>query len=983
MLKRTGWGFALLAVIIGFSIWLLNIVPVERGIDLQGGTELTYALDLSRIEGDRGTIAEDVKDTIAKRLNAYGLKEVSVSVQGVDQLVVQVPGTETQSVEHLKRQIQTAGNLMFRLVVTGSEYENPTRIQQFQEQERIYNEAQLEWVEKRRANPAFNGRRPKPPDYLVRYRVEKNEVTDRFETEPGSETVLLNRHESNVEANTWEPVEMVSGKYLSSVGSTFDDTTRGPAVAFQFKGEGAAAFADLTGNHVQEPLAIVLDDDIMQVATIQSRISGSGQLSGDYTDQDVKGIVTILRGGSLPTKPTLVSESTVGSVLGQDSIEAGLRAVLYGVAGVFLIMALYYLAGGLVANFALALNLLLIVAFVACFHQTLTLPGIAGMLLTLAMAVDANILIFERFREERKKGKPPLQSLAAAYQRAFWVIFDSNLTTIITGYVLFYMGTGPVKGFAVTLITGIFVSFFTAVFVTRLLLSFLFNWGILKDIKMFQAFETPRVPFTKYQRPFLLGSAVFILVAWILVVLRGADNYGIDFTGGARITMNLSDPIRVEDLREKIDDLALEEPALFRDYSLQTLEADASGAARRYALLTRAGARLGGLPVAEGQESPESSLPPPAPSEGDGVKAGAAAGAEVIVEPAQRVKQALKKMLEREGLLLPEPYPRTDWQRSKEPGVPAGSVALTMELNLVDSGPEMTTDGIRDGLNSTLEANELFSMSATRPDGAYKGVQVESVELVGHPDPAADVKITRYRIATSTYQPPLPAAPPGTNVPTQLQVEDAIRGYFRTVVSEPFPQVSTVGPRVASSLQADALVAVFLSMLGIVFYLSLRFEFIYGVAGIVALAHDVLIAIGMMALVDVLLPTVFPMKLNLNELAAILTIIGFSINDSIVLFDRIRENTELFARRKLTLVDIVNISINQTLARTLWTSLTTLLVTVMLLAFGGEGVRGFAFVFAVGTVAGTYSSVFVAAPVAIWLNERSLARRRTLAAETA
>jgi SecD/SecF fusion protein len=979
MLKRTGWGFTIVAAIIAFSIWLLTIVPIERGIDLQGGTELTYALDLSRIEGDRGSIAEDVKDTIAKRLNAYGLKEVSVSVQGVDQLVVQVPGTETQSVEHLKRQIQTAGNLMFRLKVTGTEYENPARIEQLREQERVYNAEQLAWVERNRADPSFNGRRPKPPDFIVRYEVEKNQVTDRFETKPNSETVLLNRHEENPETNTWEPVEMVSGRYLSSVMGSFDENSQ-PAVAFQFKGEGAAAFADLTGNHIDEPLAIVLDDDIMNVANIKSRISGSGQLSGDYTDQDVKGIVTILRGGSLPTKPILVSESTVGSVLGQDSIEAGLKAVLYGVAGVFLIMALYYLAGGLVANFALALNLLLIVAFVACFHQTLTLPGIAGMLLTLAMAVDANILIFERFREERKKGKPPVQALTAAYQRAFWVIFDSNLTTVITGYVLFYMGTGPVKGFAVTLITGIFASFFTAVFVTRLLLSFLFNSGILKDVKMFQAFDTPRVPFTQYQRPFLIGSVILVAVTWVLVVFRGADNYGIDFTGGARITMSLSKPVAEETLRQKIDELALAEPDLFRDYSLQTLEAEDSATAKKYALLTRAGSATA---TADAQEPPKTPSPRTAPSSEAGAKQGAAAEAEIIVEPAQKVKQALARMLEGEGWLLPQPYPKTDWSRLTQPGALPGSVALTMEVNLVDSSPGTTTDSIRNEINKSLDDNELLSISAARTDGAYKGVQVETVELVGHPDLSANVKITRYRITTSGYQPPLPAAALGTNVPTQIQVEDGIRTYFRTMVSEPFPQVSTVGPRVASSLQADALVAVFLSMLGIIFYLSLRFEFIYGVAGIVALVHDVMVAIGMMALVDMLLPTTFPVKLNLNELAAVLTIIGFSINDSIVLFDRIRENTALFVRRKLKLVDIVNISINQTLARTLWTSLTTLLVTVMLLAFGGEGVRGFAFVFAVGTVAGTYSSVFVAAPVAIWLNDRSLARRGTPTPEPA
>jgi protein-export membrane protein SecD len=191
----------------------------------------------------------------------------------------------------------------------------------------------------------------------------------------------------------------------------------------------------------------------------------------------VKNIVTVLRGGSLPTKPVLISETTVGSVLGQDSIQSGLRAILVGLACVMGIMAVYYRLGGLVANFALMLNLVLILVFVMVFNQTLTLPGIAGMLLTLAMAVDANILIFERYREERKKGKSVAQALTAGYDRAFWVIFDSNLTTIITGYVLFYLGSGPVKGFAITLITGLFASFFTSVFVTRIIFGALVNVG--------------------------------------------------------------------------------------------------------------------------------------------------------------------------------------------------------------------------------------------------------------------------------------------------------------------------------------------------------------------------------------------------------------------------------------------------------------------------------------------------------------------------
>jgi preprotein translocase SecF subunit len=197
-------------------------------------------------------------------------------------------------------------------------------------------------------------------------------------------------------------------------------------------------------------------------------------------------------------------------------------------------------------------------------------------------------------------------------------------------------------------------------------------------------------------------------------------------------------------------------------------------------------------------------------------------------------------------------------------------------------------------------------------------------------------------------------------------------------LSEPFSEVATVGPRVASNLERDAVVALFISMLGVIFYISLRFEFIFGVAAIVALLHDILICIGIVAVTDQLFGETFPVKINLAELAAVLTIIGYSINDTIVVFDRIRENKALFAKKRRPFEEIVDLSINQTLSRTLWTSITTLLVTLVLIFFATEAVRGFAFIFMLGVLAGTYSSVFIASPVLIMLHKRALARREAL-----
>ncbi|HVR73302.1 MAG TPA: protein translocase subunit SecD, partial [Planctomycetota bacterium] len=979
--------------------------------------------DLSRIERDRSSVAEEVKDIISKRLDAYGLKEISISVQGEDHIVVQLPGSDTQSVEELKMQIERAGSLTFRLVLEGTEYQGEDRLRELEAAERAYIDLDKAWVERKLADPTYNEQRPKPPEQLVRSLVEKEMVGNKevYRPLPGGKLVLQNYTQYDPAANKWEPVGSVSGRYLTGVQSSFDQERMRPAVGFQLGGEGASAFADLTGANVGKKLAIVLDEDVMSAPNIESRISTNGQITGEFTDDEVRGLVTILRGGSLPTKPILISESTVGSVLGQDSIAAAMRAVAVGAAGVMLFMAAYYLAAGLVADFALALNLLFIMSFVVCFRQTLTLPGIAGILLTLGMAVDANVLIFERFREERRKGKNLTQSLGTAYHRAFSVIFDSNLTTIITGYVLFYMGTGPVKGFAVTLIAGIFATFFTSVFVTRLILSLLASLGILKDLKMVDVFPTPRVPFVRYQQRFIMGSVVVIALTWVLVLWRGKANYGIDFTGGARVVMTLKKPLRVEEMREKINLLADKEPELFRDYTVQTLNVEEEGVSRSFALLTRAGQRSGGSRTARAQEPAKEEAKPPVPPVEDPALPAAAqpaaempeappgadaptapapaavpapAGAEIregsleedlpSAEPAQLVRQALQDLLEMEDLLLPPPFPTTRWEPVSDALARTTSYVLSMEVNLIESGAGVTPDQLKDQLDLRLAENPLLSTTGRDPVAAYRGVAIQSVELKEKPE--AEGGVSRYLVRTTPFEPQTLVGLGGDRaIPTRLQAEEAIRGFFRQGspaelfrISEPFPQVSTVGPRVASSLQADAVVAIFISILGIIFYLSLRFEFNYALAGIAALAHDVLVAIGIMAVTDHFLETTFPVKFNLNELAAILTIIGFSINDTIVLFDRVRENQELLAKKRLPLRDLLDISVNQTLSRTIWTATTVFIVTVILLGFGGESIRGFAYLFTVGIVAGTYSTVFVAAPVAIWLNDRAVARRKAL-----
>ena len=301
---------------------------------------------------------------------------------------------------------------------------------------------------------------------------------------------------------------------------------------------------------------------------------------------------------------------------------------------------------------------------------------------------------------------------------------------------------------------------------------------------------------------------------------------------------------------------------------------------------------------------------------------------------------------------------------------------------------EVTEDGLQKSINDAFAEDPLLGPHDDPEAGtSFEGIRVETVNRVH----SADQPVTRYQFKTSPYTPPgIGLRQDG--IPTQLQVVAGLRKFFydhgpgATLtentqwfgLSEPFSEVATVGPRVASNLERDAVVALFISMLGVIFYISLRFEFIFGVAAIVALLHDILICIGIVAVTDHLFGETFPVKINLAELAAVLTIIGYSINDTIVVFDRIRENKALFAKKRRPFEEIVDLSINQTLSRTLWTSITTLLVTLVLIFFATEAVRGFAFIFMLGVLAGTYSSVFIASPVLIMLNNRAIARREAL-----
>ncbi|MBI4584025.1 MAG: protein translocase subunit SecD [Planctomycetes bacterium] len=1003
MYKKTGWGFAITALILGLAIYTWFAVKPQLGIDLQGGTELIYQLDLKNLEysADTAHLAETVKDLVAGRLDGLGLKEIFIATQGSDRIVVQLPGADSQTIENYRRQIEEAGNLDFMLVAAD---ETQGRLGLIQEAVRKYNQEDKAYWDQRERDPAVFPKPPEKPEALrkldeelAQYRQALRDWNDQVAKASAEEREkILNAKPAPPEWVVYPHVEIkdmpgggrklthtpgrytvlnfsdnykVSGKYLSRAYETMDNIGR-PAIGFEFSPFGANLFSDLTGGNIKRYLAIVLDGRLVQSPVINSRIAGRGIIEGDFNHKDVEGVVNILRGGSLPTKPLLVSESTIGSLLGQESVRQGAVAVISGLIAVFIFMVVYYWIGGMIANAALFMNIVLIMAYVLVFRQTLTFPGIAGILLTIGMAVDANILIFERVREELAKGKSLPAALGTGYQRAFWVIFDSNLTTILSAVVLFEFGTGPVKGFAVTLIAGILASFFTAVYVTRLIFSFLLNIKVLKSLRMLHLIKTPRVDYIGHQKKFIGLSLAVIGATWALFVIpRGLENYGIDFTGGTKVTMSLSRTINKTELDQAIDGLQGDERALFTDYSLQTLYAKAPGVASEFILTTRS-RKL--ARVASAQEAGKESA---------GLKA--VEVAETVDQDYILVRRTLEKILKERQLILPDPYPKLEWVAS------GTEKQLQMELNLIFVHSDLADnpDRLKELLNRHLQ-------EAFRPSENFKGIQVAELKHVDQTvlEPASGRKITRYALTTTGYQPPEPTAE-AAGIPRPLEVEDAVKKFFKgesaalretlrggryLSVSDPFPEVLTIGPRVASNLQAKAIIAMFISIVAIVFYLALRFEFTYGLGAITALIHDVFITIGIFAMTDLFFGDLLSFKINLPEIASIMTVIGFSVNDTIVIFDRIRENLTL-GRKWSSFEDLVNASVNQTLSRTIWTSGTAILVTLTLLTFGGESIKGFAFIFTVGVITGTYSSVFIASPVMIYLRKRAALRRERLA----
>jgi len=720
-----------LLVIFGIVLAALYFTfPVQEhinlGLDLKGGMHLVLQVDTDKIEDEdaKKDVVPRAIEILRNRIDKIGAREPIIQRQGDDKILVQLPGI-TDS-EAAKKIIGMVAQLEFRLVNS-----NPKDLEE-----------------------ALKGNVPK--EYILKY-ITKDD----------NEPILL------------EDKIALSGETVADAIVDFDSQAFGqPYISLKLNGEGTKQFAKITKENVGERLAIIMDDTVLSAPNIRDAIlSGNAQITGQFTFDEASTLALALRSGALPAPMHIEEERTIGPTLGKDSISAGIKATIIGGILVFAFMFIYYLQAGIISNIALALNLLLIFgimgflnAMLPASQLTLTLPGIAGIILTLGMAVDANVLINERIREEIQNGRPLQASVNNGFNKALKAIVDSNSTTLIAAFMLFQFGSGPIKGFAVTLSIGLIASLFTALFVTRTIFNALIELRILKGkLPMLNFFSNTNINFASKRFFCFFVSAILIIASIVTYVQKKDAAYGIDFAGGQIQEYRFQESIPTDDLRATLKEINLDDAVI------------------------------------------------------------------------QQFEQ----------------YPE----------------------------------------------NVIIRTSAD----------------------------------------------------TSTKVIDAFKKNFSY---NPFEvlRVEYVGPVVGKALRKAAILAIIFALGGILIYIGFRFKhFDFGVAGVIALLHDVIVTLGILLIMG--------RQIDLLVVTALLTIAGYSINDTIIIYDRIREN--MIKRNKNSLAEIINLSINQTLGRTILTTVTTLLVVITLFLRGGEVLNTFALCLIIGFIAGTYSTIFIASPLVL------------------
>ncbi len=725
-------------------------------------------------------------------------------------------------------------------------------------------------------------------------------------------------------------------------------------VAFTFNAQGGVLFGELTGPNQKHPMAVVLDDKIINVATIQSKITESGTINGGqdgFSQSELEYLVNTLTAGSLPAQlaEQPISERQVGSQLGADNLRHGLVACGLGLVVVAVFLIGYYYVAGIVATFAVFMNVVLILGVMAALNATFTLPSIAGIVLTIGTAVDANVLIFERLREEQHRGLSLRMALRNAYGKAFSAIVDSNMTTVITSLFLIWFGTEEVKGFGITLIIGIVASLFTALFVTRTI------FGIMIDVfgvKTLGSFPLTFPKWDKALRPnidwmgmawgFVVFSVIAIAVGLTMFVIqaRAGKMLDIEFAHGTSVQFQLKQPMKIEDVRKLIEQKS--DVNILPSPSVVTVMNDEKPGSVYEVITSNADSNQVKDQVLHiFGDNLEATLPSSFDAHKDPV---AEATKQSIVVP------ITADLLKNQGA----------WPGEKVPER-AGDFVGGVAVFLHNLEPKLTVSQIRDRVTQQqLQADTPQSV-------AQREIVVASGESSSETPTSTAVVLTK--------DDDIPYAKDKEK--WQDQLAGPMWQLVKNAVDRPaqLQQVKNFDASVAGDARNDALLALIMSVLAIMVYIWFRFGNLkYGTATVVALLHDTVFTIAALGFAHYLflIPglhealQIEPFRISLTVVAGILTIMGYSMIDTIVVFDRIRENRGKYGHVSR---QVVNDAINQTLSRTLLTAGTNVVTVAIMYFFGGPGIHGFTFVLLIGILVGTYSSVAIAAPILLIGNQ--------------
>jgi len=713
---------------------------------------IILSLKQEKIDFINNKAVEQSLEILRNRIDQFGVAEPSIVRQGEDEIVIQLPGVKDP--QRAMNLIGRTAQLEFKLVDESAAGLNLSQL--------IAQAIQAgKWQEggsRKQLNLALQTSLPEGSEIYFEKEADKN-------TKKEIRTPILLKSQVLLTGDMIKDAQV-------RVGGNFNE----PYVSLDFTSRGGTVFGQITEKSVGRRFAIVLDEVVRSAPVIREKIlGGSAQISGSFTYEEASDLAIVLRIGALPAPVEIVQNLTVGASLGQDSINKGLTSGLIGTALVVLFMAVYYRLSGINADISMALNILLLFAGLAMMGGTLTLPGIAGIILSVGMAVDSNIIIFERMREEFALGKSVRSGVEAGYAKAFGTIVDAHVTTLITALALFLFGTGPIKGFAVTLSLGIIFNLFSTLFASRLFYDAMHGRRKLKKLSFMLFLKKPNLDYMRLKKIAFSISGVFALVGLLAFVqiARGQANMGVDFSGGTMLQYQAAKPFTLAQVR----------PVMAKS----------------------------GLEGVELQK----------------------------VEGENRLIVKIKK--------------------------------------------DQATVG--------------------------KLTEIVSGKL------AAELPELKFAL--------------------ENQAE--------------------IGSSVSDTLRSKALFAIVISLCGVIFYLWMRFDLRFGLAATVATFHDVMAVLGLIWLID--------QEITLLTVTALLTLAGYSLNDTVIIFDRIRENQHKSEDPENITDQLINISTNEVLSRSIVTSFTVFMVLVALYAFGGSVLHDFSFALLVGVLIGTYSSVFVASPL--------------------